>query len=293
MLGRSETVLSVARIATVPWGTNVRNAPATRRTDGECNSMTIPPGTGVEAVPRPATADHVRTIVMGAAAAGMILVPTLGPVIAGTGEGAEAFDTEITPPDYAFVIWAPIFGAIGANAVQHAVNPAALVNRRTGWWLAGAYGANAAWSIAAQANRFRYTPRILPVAAGLAAVAYQRAQHDNTRGAGHLVAHSTGLLFGWTSLASVVNVVATWRRGAPATRTAARLAVAGAAAAVSATIALSRHGHVSVAVASTWALATSAANPERAGRTRRISAAGAALIAGTTGVRTWQLARRR
>ncbi|MEU8386089.1 hypothetical protein [Streptosporangium sp. NPDC048865] len=232
----------------------------------------------------------MRAVAVGATAAGMILVPTLGPLLLGTREGAEEFDTEITPPRYAFAIWAPIFAATAANAVQHAANPAAAVNRRTGWWLAGAYTANACWSIAAQSGRFRLTPFVLPVAAGLAATAHRRAQRDRPRGTERLAARSTGLLLGWTGVASVVNAFAVQRRGrlAPTTRTgrnAARLAVAGASAALSATIATSRHGYVPIALACVWALGTGAANPERTPLTRQVDAAAAALVAGATAAR--------
>ncbi|WP_062429971.1 hypothetical protein [Herbidospora daliensis] len=235
-------------------------------------------------------ADRARTVAVGATAAMMILVPTLGPFLADTREGAEEFDTEITPPDYAFAIWAPIFAVIAANAIQHAAHPTAAVNRRTGWWLVGAYTANACWSIAAQSNRFRYTPFILPVAAGLAATAHRKAQHDQPRGAERLTTHSTGLLLGWTSVASVVNAFAVQRHGkfAPTTRTGrntARLAVAGAAVVLSTIIAASRHGHTSIALAATWALATSAANPQRTSRTRQVSAAAASLLIATTAIR--------
>ncbi|MDG4833660.1 hypothetical protein O7627_30765 [Solwaraspora sp. WMMD1047] len=107
-------------------------------------------------------------------------MPTLGPLLAGTEEGAEAYDTEITPPDYAFAIWGPIFAASAANAIQQAIpaNRVAATNRRSGWWLAGAYSANAAWSLAAQSGRFRWTPYLLPVATGLAAQAYRRQQAE-------------------------------------------------------------------------------------------------------------------
>jgi hypothetical protein len=254
--------------------------------------------TVMAASPAPTAADRGRSLALGASAAALVLVPTLGPVLAGTEEGAEAYDTEITPPDYAFAIWAPIFTATAANAVQHATNPTAAVNRRTGWWLAGAYAANACWSIAAQSDRFRYTPVILPVATALAAAAYRRAQDVPLRGAEHLAAHSTGLLLGWTSLASVVNVFATRRHGrlastSPAGRTAARLALAGAAGALSAAVAASRHGYTSLAAASLWGLASSAADPRRAAATRRTSAAGAVVLAGTSAVTLWTSRRRR
>ncbi|MFD1083584.1 hypothetical protein [Micromonospora andamanensis] len=245
----------------------------------------------------PTTTDRVRAACMAAAAGLMVLVPTLGPVIAGTEEGADEFDTEITPPDYAFAIWAPIFAGVAANAIQHAVRPATVVNRRTGWWLTAAYGANTAWSVAAQANRFQYTPYILPLAAAFAGTAHRRAQAGRPHGPERLVAPSSGLLFGWTSVASVVNVFATRRRGrfTPTTRsgrTAARLAVVGAAAALGTTIATSRRGYTPIAVAGGWALATSAANRERPVQTRVFNATGAALIVGTTAIRLWTDRRR-
>jgi hypothetical protein len=247
--------------------------------------------------PRPTPADRFRTAAVCASAAAMILVPTLGPILAGTEEGAEEFDTEITPPAYAFTIWGPIFAAAAVNAVQHARNSTAPLNRRTGWWLTGAHTANMLWSVAAQADRFRYTPFVLPIAAGLAAVAHRRAQAERPDGAERLVANSSGLLFGWTAVASVVNAFAVQRRGRFATttepgRTSARLAVTGAAAALSAIVTTSRYGFTSVGLAGTWALATSAANAERTPRTRQVSAAGAAAIAGATALRAWTTRRR-
>lgn len=262
--------------------------------------MTTPtdPDENTSAAPRPRAADRVRTIAVGGSAATMILVPLLGPLIAGTEEGAEEFDTEITPPDYAFIIWAPIFATAAVNAIQHTVNLTATINQRTGWWLAGCYSTNTAWSLAAQSNHFRYTSYILPIAAGFAGLAHRHAQNDQPRGAEHLVAQSSGMLFGWTSVASIVNIFATLRRGklAPTTRTGrttAGLAVAGATIALSAIIATSRHGQTAIALASGWALTTNAANPERTTRIRQINASGATLIAGTTVIKLWRSGRKR
>ncbi|MET0965031.1 MAG: hypothetical protein ABWZ02_01465 [Nakamurella sp.] len=237
--------------------------------------------------------EMVRVVAVGASAAAMILVPTVGPVVAGTEEGASEFDSEITPPDYAFVIWGPIFLATAANALQHAADPTAPINRSTGWWLAGAYGANAAWSVAAQTNRFRYTPFILSVAAALAGNGYRRAQTVDARGARKLVPISSGLLFGWTSVAAVVNAFSVGRNGNPVTstrtgRNAARLAVAGAASALTAVVTASTRGYTSVAVAGTWALATSSTDRRRTIGTRLISGTAAAALAATTTVKLWR-----
>lgn len=215
-------------------------------------------------------ADRARRLVLAASAAALILAPTLG-----SDEGFEDFDTEITPPDYAFAIWGPIFAGVAVNALQQAANPTAAVNRRTGWWLSASYSTNVLWSVAAQSHRYRYTPFLLPVAAGLAGTAYARTQTESGSGT---AAYSTGLLFGWTSVAAIVNAFAL----RPRSGTAAPLAVVGGAAALSAVIAASRHSYTSIALAGGWALATSAANPSRRTRTRLLSAAGAALIVTAT-----------
>ncbi|WP_305788299.1 hypothetical protein [Symbioplanes lichenis] len=242
----------------------------------------------------PTSSDRLRATVLGASTAALVLVPTLGPVLAGTEEGADDFDTDITPPSYAFAIWGPIFASSAAGTIQHLTRPADPVNRRHGWWLAGAHATNALWSLAAQSGRFRYTAAILPVAAGLAAQAHRRLQPERgedvpARAAG-IAPHSTGLLLGWTAVASVVNVFAVRRRGrlAATTRTgrsAAAGAVLAAAGVLSAAVAAEKRGYVAIAAASGWALTTSALNPERTVRTRRANALGAALVIGTAAVK--------
>ncbi|SDU79758.1 hypothetical protein SAMN04488563_6060 [Jiangella alkaliphila] len=197
----------------------------------------------------------------------MVLVPTLGPLVADTEEGADQHDTEITPPDYAFAIWAPIFVSTAANALQRALNPTAPVNRRTGWWLTGAYGANAAWSIAAQSDRFRYTPFVLPVAAGFAAVAHRRAQNDRPSGIEHVAAESSASFRmdqRGHSRQRLRDQPARQTRD-PDTNRANRSSphVAEAAVALTASIGTSRHGYTSTGLACTWAFAANAANPER------------------------------
>lgn len=230
--------------------------------------------------------DRWRAVAVATGAGAMIGIPLLGPVLAGTSEGADEFDTEITPPDYAFTVWAPIFAATAANAVQHTIHPDADVNRRTGWWLAAAFSTIALWSVAAQSGRFRYTPYILGTGAALTGIGYARAQRPAAERRSDLIpATSAGLLFGWISIASVVNTFATRRRGTFSTTTRtgrrrARTAVAVAATALSGLIAASRHGSASLAATSGWAFLTSAANSERT-RTTRIVTAGAATLVTT------------
>lgn len=249
--------------------------------------------------------DLLRCAVLGGSTAAFVLVPTLGPLLAGTEEGADAYDTDITPPNYAFAIWAPIFLSNAAATVQHLADPAAPENRRHGWWLAGAHAANAAWSVAAQSGRFRYTAAILPVAAGLAAVAHRRLQPgervaDAARdepaggrrdraartGRAHrppvasvpsIAPHSVGLLLGWTGVAAVVNAFAVRRSPAPARASAA--AVVAASAALAAAVATSRRGSVAVAAAGGWALSTLALYRKRTLVARSSAAVGAGMLA--------------
>lgn len=236
--------------------------------------------------------DRARSLALGTAAAALVLVPTLGPLLVSEGEGTERYDTVITPPDYAFAIWAPIFAGCAANAAQHAAPRQAVstTNRRSGWPLAGAYALNALWSVAAQSDRFRLTPAILPAAAGCAALAYRRLQDDAPTGAARLAPASTGLLLGWTALASTVNLAAgaalagasPTGRGTIALSTAG---VLGVAATVAATVARSRQGFLPLAGAATWGLATTALTPGRPRAVRLGTALGAALVAGVAAFR--------
>jgi hypothetical protein len=94
-----------------------------------------------------------------------VAVPTLGALL-GEGEQTRRYDTVITPPDYAFAVWGPIFAGCVASTVGQCLpsgrsRPA---SRRAGWPLAGAYALNAAWSLAAQRDRFAVTPILLPLA---------------------------------------------------------------------------------------------------------------------------------
>lgn len=233
---------------------------------------------------RPSGSDRARSIAMAASTAALVLIPTLGPVVAGTHEDVEEYDTDITPPDYAFAIWAPIFAAAAANAAQQLTRQTAPVNRRTGWWLTGAHALDAAWSVAPQSGRFRATPAILQTAAALTAVGYVRAQRESV-GRERLVSHSAGLLLGWTSVASVVNVFAAQRGRSLASitrigRQAARGTILAAASGLVVMIARSRHGHVSLAATSAWAFLTNAANRERTKGSRAVNAvAGGAIVA--------------
>lgn len=227
--------------------------------------------------------NHLRAWSVCLSAAAVIGVPTLGALL-GDGEGADEVDSEITPPDYAFAIWTPIFLGIAAFARQHWRAPEAEVNRRTGWWISGAYAVNAAWSIAAQTGRWRLTPPLLAVATTLSGVAYSRAQKAPARGAQRVVPQAHGLLLGWTSVATVVNLFATGlpRLTQDTKRDLAPFAALAAAAGLSGAVTGARAGQGSLALPGVWALGTLAADSRRTPRTRVISAASASLLAVTT-----------
>lgn len=247
------------------------------------------------------TSDRNRTAALGAATAAFIAVPTLGPRLLGTTEELDRYDTVITPPGYAFSVWAPIFAACIASTVD-AVRPskqASPENRAVGWPLAGAYALNAIWSVAAQTDNFRYTPPLLPASAALTGIAHRRLQtSSNTPGRTEPTAASlsTGLLLGWISLAATVNVSAVIRLvGAnPASKASVTLSTLGAAgttAALCARIGVSERGILPLAATSSWGLATTALDKRRPMVTRLTAAVGATAILLTTATRSIRLRR--
>jgi hypothetical protein len=143
---------------------------------------------------------------------------------------------------------------------------------------------NAVWSLAAQTGRFAWTPALLPVATACAATAYGRLQRTGTPSplAG-ITSSSTGLLLGWTALASVVNlaagaVLAGAGRSSPRTVVGSVLGLLGASGAVAGAVARSDRGTFPVAVASGWGLVTLAATSRRPLGVRVAAALGAAGI---------------
>ncbi|MEU8608927.1 hypothetical protein AB0C29_13090 [Actinoplanes sp. NPDC048791] len=230
--------------------------------------------------------DRVRSGALAASCAGFVVIPSLGPLL-GKGEQTRRYDTVITPPDYAFAVWAPIFAGCVASTVAQCLPGARdeAVSRRTGWPLAGAYAVNAGWSLAAQSGRFGWTPALLPAATACAAVGYARLQHIPVRSRTvDLTSISTGLLLGWTVLASAVNVaagalVAGADKTSPrtvASSAAGLLAVSGAVAAAAAG---GDRGWLPLAAASGWGLATTAVTTGRPKGVRAAAALGAAGVA--------------
>ncbi|HSK99161.1 MAG TPA: hypothetical protein VK869_02375 [Rubrobacteraceae bacterium] len=245
------------------------------------------------------TSDLARSIALGTTAAAVVSVPTLGPLVLKTRENVERYDTAITPPGYAFAVWAPIFAGIVANAAQAALTGRSRLpeNRKTGWPLAGAYALNTAWSVAAQSDRFGYTPALLPAAVALTGVAYRRIQSIPSDKES-IASVSTGLLLGWTGLAATVNLSAgTQLLGADATSktsvVGATLAALGATGVLAAAVGRSRGGYLPLAASSAWGLLTTAADERRTVTARVGTAVGATAVLATASARAFRLGRRK
>ncbi|TDV48669.1 hypothetical protein [Actinophytocola oryzae] len=233
--------------------------------------------------------DKLRSLALASSCAAFIAVPNVG-ALAGGGEKTDRYDTVITPPSYAFAVWAPIFAAcaIDTRVQCTADGRTRPSSRRTGWPLTAAYLTNTAWSLAAQTDRFQYTPALLPLATSLTAVAHNRLRHVPPS---RSTSTATGMLLGWTALASTVNILAdAVRRGAPPhsrttiTAAATGLLVTGAALTARITRTPTR-GALAVAAPAVWGLLTTSADRRRPPTIRAVSAAAALALGGIAGWR--------
>lgn len=231
-------------------------------------------GRAVIPLPVPATGtDRLRAGALLAATAAQVLVPIVGPLL-GQSEIAEVSKRTksiVTPPDWAFGVWGPIFAGSAATAVvqylpAQRTTPAA---RRAGWWLAAAATGNAVWELVAQSGRYRATPPILWGIVAAAGVAHAALQQVEPTAAARLATGSNGMLLGWTGLAASINtadVLLDVLDIDPETRGGQVLSlglVGGAAAAVTAVVAASRRGAAAVASTPSWGLSTLAATTPR------------------------------
>jgi hypothetical protein len=129
---------------------------------------------------------------------------------------AQEYRSSILPATYAFAIWGPIFILCGIYAVYQAL-PAQRENpifRAIGWWTAGAFLANGAWSYAYTSRQFLLAQAIIVAGLVLAGGAYlnvvrgvpaaRAANIDNW-----LIGSTLGLLFGWLTAASAVGLAGT------------------------------------------------------------------------------------
>ncbi len=252
--------------------------------------------------------DRLRAVCLLAAAVGQIAVSGAAPLLSrargrtapSIRDEVEPYETAITPPGYAFAIWGPIYAGCAAHAVQHALprHRGSTINRLIGWPLTAAYTVDAAWVLATQTGRFRYTPAILPVGTACAALAYRRLQRTEPTGTDRLASVSTGLLLGWTSLATTVNLCAATRLAGADPRSRASIvgcagAAAATAAAMVATTLRSRQGFVPLAAAVAWGLGTTAAHQARPALVRAVAGVATAGVVGAAATRVVQRRGRR
>jgi hypothetical protein len=129
---------------------------------------------------------------------------------------AQEYRSPILPATYAFAIWGPIFILCGIYALYQAL-PAQRerpVFRSSGWWTAGAFLANGAWSHVYTSRQFLLAQVIIVAGFVLAGGAYLRfvrgvpaaraRQVDNW-----LIGPTLRLLFGWLTAANVVGLAGT------------------------------------------------------------------------------------
>jgi hypothetical protein len=122
----------------------------------------------------------------------------------------------ILPATYAFAIWGPIFILCGFYALHQALpaqreNP---VYRAIGWWTAGAFLMNGAWSYTYTNRQFILAQAIIFAGFVFTGVSYLRLARvvpaaratpiDNW-----LIGPTLGLLFGWITAANVVGFAGT------------------------------------------------------------------------------------
>jgi hypothetical protein len=132
------------------------------------------------------------------------------------GRIAQEQRSAILPATYAFAIWGPIFILCGTYAIVQAL-PAQRENpvfRTVGWWSAGAFLANGAWTYAYTNQQFILAQAILSIAFLLAGGAFLRHTGAAATGGGtaieaRVTAVALGLLFGWITAANVVGLAGT------------------------------------------------------------------------------------
>ena len=247
-------------------------------------------------------ADALRAGAVLVAAIAQIAGSPLGTALAGrsVGEVSDATRSLITPAGYAFSIWGPIFAGALAWAVYQTL-PGQRdrgVHRRTGWPLAAAFAGNAVWELVFPlvGDRVPVLPAVLLFAiVAAAATAWARLQAIPLTGLPRLLpAAVTGLLLGWVTLASAVQVAtAGVALGAPARGAAAQvwavIALAAVAALGTALVGVARVAAGPFALAVVWGLVAIAVDGGPGAVT--VAAVGAAVV--VTGALAARVAGRR
>jgi hypothetical protein len=202
----------------------------------------------------------------------------------------------ITPAGYAFTIWAVVFAGSLAWAGYQALpsQRGRALHRRTGWPLALAFAGNALWEVLFPLIGVSQplVPAVLLFGiVTAAALAWSRVQDLRSEGLDRLLPTAVaGLLLGWVSVATAVNVASAGvALGASATGEQARLwavfALVAVAVTVSALVLAAQTAAGPYALAVVWGLVAIAADGGPTVVTVSALAA-AATVAVALGVRT-------
>lgn len=231
-----------------------------------------------------ASDDVVRSGALVAGSIAQVVAPYLGTLagLPSIDQVSREHPALITPPGPFFAVWGPIFAACGVAAVRQALpaHRGQAAARRTGWWLATAYAGNAAWEILSVAGPYGATPALL--AGGIVTpTARAHSQLQVLEEASDAVVLATGLLLGWTSVATVVNLASALRldgrwRGSVVVSAAA---LVGTGVAMREVVRRSRRGGLAVAATSAWGLAGAAVGARSSMFVRAAGAVAAALVA--------------
>jgi len=170
--------------------------------------------------------DRIRATAVAVFAAGQILT-TGSPALFGWSETVTSqvrpYEHSLTPVAYAFAIWGVIYAGAAAFVVwqllpRNLANPLA---RRIGWLAAGMYAANCAWQIVVPGWGVNWpSSALLAGELALGVIALGRIRdlgRPLTRGERWLAAAPLGVLTGWASAATFVNLStsALWAGGVP------------------------------------------------------------------------------
>ena len=132
------------------------------------------------------------------------------------GSIAQEYRSLILPATYAFAIWGPIFILCGFYTLHQAL-PAHRENsvyRAIGWWTAGAFLMNGAWSYAYTSRQFILAQAIIFAGLVFAGGSYLRFVRvvpaaRATRIDNWLIGPALGLLSGWITAANTVGLAGT------------------------------------------------------------------------------------
>jgi hypothetical protein len=198
----------------------------------------------------------------------------------------------VVPAAAAFGIWTPIYAGLVALAVWQAF-PSRRASARVAavaWPLSVSMLANAAWIVAAQAERIWLTVALIVLILVSLAVVYARllATRPADRWEGVLLDGTVGLYLGWICVATVANVATTLvTAGYPDLwpgRTAWAVLLLAAAAAVGCAVTWLGRGRLAFPLAVAWALAwvvvARTTDGPPSGSAAGTAATGAVLVAG-------------